>query len=108
MQLVGAGLCLSAHNSGARNAKFGVVVRCCDLGFGDRFQRRVDHDPSQHRVVIVGAVQQVGGAGETLPVDEHSVRTLRVLRRRSSQGSGEADNARRHQLKIRESAVEHR
>ena len=59
VNLVGAGLGLRADHAGAGDAEFGVVIRGRDLRFGHRFQRRVDDDPAEHGVVIVGAVEQV-------------------------------------------------
>ena len=86
MHLIGAGLRLRADHSGAGDTEFGVVVGGRDLGLGHRFERRIDDDPAEHRVMIVRAVQQVRSAREALPVYQHAVGALRVLSRGGGRG----------------------
>ena len=108
MNLIGAGLGLRAHHARAGHAELGIVIRGRDLGLGHRVQRRVDHDPAQHRVVIVGAIQQVRCARKALAVDQHAIRPLRILGRRRRKTGGERDHARRHQLEVGEAAAQDR
>ena len=92
VQLVGAGLGLRAYHRRGRGAEFGVVIGRGDLGFRHGFERRIDHDPAEHGVVVVGSVQQVRDAREALPVHLQPVRSLRVFRL----GCGKAYGPERH------------
>ena len=108
MRLVGPRLRLRADNTGTGNAEFGIVVSCGDLGLRDGFECRIDHNPAENGVVIIGTVEQMRGARETLTVDQHTVRTLRVLSRGGGNRGGEGDHARRHQLEVGEASVQDR
>ena len=108
MNRIGARFGLGADHASAGDAKLGVVVGGGDLGFGHRFECWIDDDPTQHGVVIIGAIQQVAGAGEALSIDQHPVRALRILGGSRSQRGGEGNDARRHQLKVGEAAAQHR
>ena len=78
---VRAGLRLRADDARGR-PELGIVVGGRDLGLGHGFERRIDHDQPEHRVVIVRAVEQMRRSGEALAVDDLSIRSLRVLARR--------------------------
>ena len=45
-----------------------------------RFQSRVDHDPAEHRVVVIRPIQQVRDSREALAIHQQAIRALRVLR----------------------------
>ena len=96
VQGIRAGLGLRAHHARARHAKLGVIVGGGDLGFGYRLERGVDHNPTQHGVMIVRAIQQVAGAGEALAVYQHAIGALRVLGGGGGERRGEGHHARRH------------
>ena len=74
MEIVRTGARLRAHHAGVR-AELGVVIGRRDFGLGHGFERRIDDDQAEHRVVVVSAVEQVRRAREALAVDDLAKRT---------------------------------
>src|SRR5436309_2899958 len=98
MILVGSGLCLRAYDARGGSAKLRVVICGCDLRFSDRLQGWIDHDPAEHGIVIVRAVQKVRCTGEALTVYQHSIGTLRILGRGGGQAGGLRHDTRSEKL----------
>ena len=96
MHGIGAGFGLSADYSGRRCSKLRVKSSRGHFRLGDRFQCRINNDPTQHGIMVVGSVQQVGNASEALTVHEQSIRPLWILRLGRRQADGPQRHARGH------------
>ena len=104
VERVSAGLGLCTNHARRSGAELRVVIGRGDLGFGHGLEGGINNDPTKHGVVVIGSIQKMGSARETLPVHQHPVGPLRILRRGRSQTGGLRNDAGGEQLKRGESS----
>src|SRR5437763_111543 len=61
VQGIGARTGLRGHDAGNGLAKFGIIILQGHLGFSDGVQVRINHDDAKNWVLIICAVELVGG-----------------------------------------------